>query len=298
MKPLIAVIALTVAFFLPAHAEKEPTPEQIALIQKRMKAIGELQYQSGVITLAGGKVKVALPPEFKYLDSANAKRVWVDVFGNPPNAGRSDGMIVPKDINFRTGEGWLAELLWKEDGYVKDDDFAKLNFNDMLKELKEAAHRESEERVKGGYGKMELASWAEQPHYDRTTHKLYYAKLFDTDGSEQQLNYDIRVMGRHGVLEVSIATHKSEMQRVVEDAPKILSIVDFTEGNRYTDYKPGTDKVATYGIAGLIVGGVLAKAGFFKVIFAALIAAKKFVIIAIIAIGAWIKRLMGGKKAS
>ena len=298
MKSLTAIIALTVAFFLPARAEKEPSPEQIARFQKKMKAIGELQYQSGVITLAGGKVKVTLPPEFKYLDSSNAKRVWVDVFGNPPNAGHSDGMIVPKDINFLTGDGWLAELLWKEDGYVKDDDFAKLNFNDMLKELQEGAHRESEERVKGGYGKMELAAWAEQPHYDRTTHKLYYAKLFDTDGPEQQLNYDIRVMGRHGVLEVSIATHKSQMPRVVEDAPKILSIVDFTEGNRYTDYKPGTDKVATYGIAGLIVGGVLAKAGFFKVI--ALFVAKffKVILVGIAALGAGIAKLFGRKKSA
>jgi uncharacterized membrane-anchored protein len=298
MKSIIATIAIAAALFPPARAEQQPTQEQIARVQKSMKAIGELQYQSGVITLAGGKVKITLPPEFKYLDSTNAKKVWVDIFGNPPSAGRSDGMIVPKDINFLTGDGWLAELLWKEDGYVKDDDFSKLNFSDMLKELKESYHQGSEERVKGGYGKMELASWAEQPHYDRTTHKLYYAKLFDTDGPEQQLNYDIRVLGRSGVLEVSIATHRSGMQQVAAQAPTILSIVDFTEGNRYTDYKPGTDKVAAYGIAGLIAGGVLAKAGFFKV--AWLFAAKfiKVIIVGIVALLAGIGKLFGKKKAA
>ena len=296
MKSFITAIAIAAALVLPARAEKEPSPQEIAAFQKKMKAIGDLQYQSGVITLAGGKVKITLPPEFKYLDSASTKKVWVDIFGNPPNAGRSDGMIVPKDINFLTGDGWLAELLWKEDGYVKDDDFAKLNFDDMLKEEKESAHRQSEERVKGGYGKMELASWAEQPHYDRTTHKLYYAKLFDTSGSEQQLNYDIRVMGRHGVLEVSIATHKSQMQRVVAEAPAILGMVDFTDGNRYADYKPKTDKVAAYGIGGLIAGGILAKAGFFKVI--AIFFAKffKVILIGVGALVAGIAKLFGRKK--
>ena len=73
-------------------------------------------------------------------------------------------------------------------------------------------------------------------------------------------------------------------------------MVDFTDGNRYADYKPGTDKVAAYGIAGLIAGGVLAKAGFFKLIWVGILAAKKFVIIAVVAIGAWIKRMLGGRK--
>src|SRR2546426_2131137 len=33
------------------------------------------------------------------------------------------------------------------------------------------------------------------------------------------------------------------------------------EGHRYADFVPGTDKVAEYGIAALIAGGVAAKAG-------------------------------------
>ena len=296
MKSFITAIAIAAALVLPATAEKEPSPQEIAARQKAMKAIGELQYKSGEISLADGKVKIVLPPEFQYLDAANARKVMVDIYGNPPQASGGDGMIVPKGMKFFGGGGWLAELKWKADGYVKDDDFAKLNFTDMLNELKAGQKAASDERVRGGYGKMELASWAQQPHYDRTTHKLYYAKLFDTDGSEQQLNYDIRVLGRHGVLEVSIMSFQSQMSEIEARAPAILGMVDFTDCNRYADYKPGTDKVAAYGIAVLIAGGILAKAGFFKAIWIALIAAKKFVIIAVVAIGAWIKRMLGGRK--
>ena len=297
MKPIIAVLAIVAALFLPAHAdEKKPSPKEMEMIQKAMKAIGELQYQSGEVSLAGGKVKLTLPPEFQYLDPANARKVLVDIFGNPPDSGSTDGMIVPKGINFIADGGWTAVLKWKGDGYVKDDDFAKINFNEMLDDLKKGYKAGSDERVSKGYGKMELAAWAQQPHYDRTTHKLYYAKLFDVQGPEQQLNYDIRVLGRHGHLELSIMSSRSEMQDIEAKAPAILGMVDFTEGNRYADFKPGTDKVAAYGIAGLIAGGVLAKAGFFKLIWVGILAAKKFVIIGVLAIGAWLKKLFGARK--
>jgi uncharacterized membrane-anchored protein len=88
------------------------------------------------------------------------------------------------------------------------------------------------------------------------------------------------------------------MQDIEAKAPVILGMVDFTDGNRYTDFKPGTDKVAAYGFAGLIAGGVLAKAGFFKVIW--LFAAKfiKVIIVGVVALFAGIGKLFGKKKAA
>ncbi len=295
MKTIFTAAALTLALFVPVRAERQPTPQEMQKFQAAMKAVGELQYKSGEVGIADGKIKIKLPPDFQYLDSANARKVLVDIFGNPPESGSTDGMIVPKGMNFLSSEGWTAVLQWKDDGYVKDDDFAKLDFSDMLKDLKESYHRGSEERVKRGYGKMELAAWAQQPHYDRTTHKLYYAKLFDLDGPEQQLNYDIRVLGRHGHLEVSIMAAKAQLAEIEGRAPAILGMIDFTEGNRYTDYKSG-DKVAAYGIAGLIAGGVLAKAGFFKVIGLFLLKFSKVIIVGLIALVAGLAKLFGKKK--
>jgi uncharacterized membrane-anchored protein len=54
--------------------------------------------------------------------------------------------------------------------------------------------------------------------------------------------------------------------------------------------------VATYGLAALIAGGVLAKAGFFKLLIAGALAAKKFVIIGVVALISFIKKLFGGKR--
>ena len=81
-------------------------------------------------------------------------------------------------------------------------------------------------------------------------------------------------------------------------APTILGMVDFTDGNRYADFKPGTDKVAAYGIAGLIAGGVLAKAGFFKL--AWVFAAKfiKLIVVGVVALVTGIGKFFGKKNAA
>jgi len=207
-------------------------------------------------------------------------------------------MIVPKGIDYIGQDGWAAVIKWKEEGYVKDSDFDSIDFNKMLQQLKEASAAVSKERVRRGYGKMELAGWATQPHYDRQNHKLYWAKAYNVDGPVQQLNYDIRILGRSGFFELSILAAVPQLQEIEAKAPGILKMVDFTEGNRYADYKAGTDKVAAYGIAGLIAGGVLAKAGFFKVI--ALFFAKfsKLIIIGAGALVAGIAKRFRRKKAA
>ena len=79
-------------------------------------------------------------------------------------------------------------------------------------------------------------------------------------------------------------------------ANDVLAAVEFDEGHRYADYLPGTDKAAAYGITGLIVGATAAKAGFFKVLIAGVLAFKKFLIVALIALVAAIERFFGGKE--
>jgi uncharacterized membrane-anchored protein len=75
----------------------------------------------------------------------------------------------------------------------------------------------------------------------------------------------------------------------------VITFVEFNEGHRYADFIPGTDKVAEYGIAALIAGGIAAKAGLFKVLLGVLIAAKKLVIVAVVAIAAFLRKLFGRK---
>jgi uncharacterized membrane-anchored protein len=298
MKSLIAAVTVAAALFLPARAAKETLPDQIE-IEKRVRKISEeLKYESGEISILGGKAKIRLSDDFRFLDPLNARKVLVDIWGNPPGAGSVTGLIVPKGINFLDGTSWAAVIQWSDVGYVKDSDYDGIDFSKMLDQLKEQNRESSSKREAAGYGRMLLTSWATAPHYDKQTHKLFWAKAYDVNRRDQALNYDIRVLGRSGVIELSVIAGMSQLQEIEAKVPAILGMVDFTDGNRYADFKPGTDKVAAYGIAGLIAGGVLAKAGFFKVVW--LFAAKsiKLIVLGVAALFAGIGKLLGKKKAT
>jgi uncharacterized membrane-anchored protein len=114
--------------------------------------------------------------------------------------------------------------------------------------------------------------------------------MFGSDG-EHTLNYNIRILGRRGVLVLNAVSSIKQLASIRAQTGAILPAVEFNEGHRYSDYLPGTDKAAAYGIGGLILGGVAAKAGFFKLLWVGLLAAKKFVVAALVAMFAFLRRL-------
>ena len=78
-------------------------------------------------------------------------------------------------------------------------------------------------------------------------------------------------------------------------------MVSFNQGHTYGDFNPSLDQSAAYTLAGLIAGGVLAKAGFFKALLIGILAFKKFVIVGALAafgaISAFAKRLFRGNSS-
>ena len=154
------------------------------------------------------------------------------------------------------------------------------------------------ERQRAGYPTVELNGWAEPPHYDSASHKLYWAKDLRFGGdSGRTLNYNIRVLGRRGVLVLNAVAAMDQLESIKRAMGQVMGFVEFNEGHRYADFVPGTDKVAEYGIAALIAGGVAAKAGLFKVLLAALIGLKKLLVVALAAGAAFFRKLFRRKPA-
>ena len=114
-----------------------------------------------------------------------------------------------------------------------------------------------------GYPSIALIGWAAPPRYDSVEKKMYWAKeLQFGDSPERTLNYNIRILGRRGYLVLNAVGTMDQLAAVEKLAPSVLASVNFQDGHRYADFSPKTDKIATYGLAGLVAGGVLAKAGF------------------------------------
>ena len=99
------------------------------------------------------------------------------------------------------------------------------------------------------------------------------------------------------VARLNAVAEMDQLDQIKSAMSQVMGFVEFTDGHRYADFVPGSDKVAEYGIAALIAGGVAAKAGLFKVLLAALIGLKKLLVVALAAVAAFFRKLMGRKKA-
>jgi uncharacterized membrane-anchored protein len=274
---------------VPADAPDEPDePDEGVAAARELEA--SLHYQTGAITLPCGKAAVALPEGYRYLDRADTDRV-LQWWGNPPDPG-TEGMIVPPDGLFGE-DGWAIVMEYSDDGHVDDADAASIDYDALLAQMKRGVIATNRERERLGLSTAELIGWAEPPHYDQQTRKLYWAKeIAFAELDETTLNYAVRVLGREGVLELNAVATTRQLARVAPTMTQVLGFSDFTDGNRYTDYQPGTDRDAGYGIAALVAGGAVAtKFVASKGFWAALIAAKKLLLAIAVAIGAAVKAM-------
>ena len=90
-----------------------------------------------------------------------------------------------------------------------------------------------------------------------------------------------------------------QLNEIEKSSPQILAATEFTDGNRYTDFDSKNDKIAEFGIAALVAGGAAAaaKVGLFKGLWIAILAAKKFIIIGLVAVAGAVKRFFSRDKA-
>jgi uncharacterized membrane-anchored protein len=287
---LTALLCLSLSASLPAIAA-DPAPQISA-----QQFLTSLNFQEGKVKLPGDIATLDLPSSFRYLNPVDAEKLLTDGWGNPPGT-KTLGMIVPADVNPLSAAGWGVVVTYDKDGHVKDDDADHINYADLLKDMKEGMEDNNKERKEQGYSAMTLVGWAEQPSYDKAQHKLYWAKELHTEGSKENgLNYNIRVLGREGVLVLNAVAGMQQIAQVKQEMKKVTAFTDFTPGNRYADFNASTDKVAEYGIAALVAGGVAAKLGFFGKIFAVLLAFKKIILLAVAGLGGWVWKLLGRKK--
>jgi uncharacterized membrane-anchored protein len=288
---LAAAAALTIA---PALHQARADERQV---------LESLKFQSGTIALGNNLASLTLTPNFQYLSPADTKRFLVEVWRNPPEAAEGTlGTIVPANVDLAGGDGWAIIISYDDSGHVSDDDAAGIDYDQLLKDMQKATQDGNEERTKQGYEPIELVGWAKPPYYDSQAKKLYWAKRLRF-GSEpgETLNYSIRALGRQGVLELTVVASMQQLATVDGRIGEILGMVAFNPGSTYVEFSPGVDKAAEYGIAGLIAGGILAKAGFFKFLIAGLAALWKPIAFGAVvffgAIGSFVRRLFGRRQA-
>jgi uncharacterized membrane-anchored protein len=257
------------------------------------KLEASFRYQTGNVVVGDNLATLKLGDKFRYLGPDDAAKV-LEAWGNPPGP-KTLGLIIPTQLSPFADDSWAVIATYAEEGHVDDEDAKDMDFGELLADMKKDTEESNPERQKAGYGVVHLVGWAEPPHYDASARKLYWAKELDFGNPAHTLNYDIRVLGRKGVLELSAVAAVNQLATIKAEMPKLLQSVEFNTGNRYADFDPKLDQMAAYGIGALIAGKVAAKVGLFKIILAFILASKKLLVAGGIALLLFLKKLFGRK---
>jgi len=210
--------------------------------------------------------------------------ILMEYFENPLT-GAELGFVTPED------GGWYVVFEFGDIGYVKDDEKDQLDADAILKSLREGNEEGNKERRKRGWSTFTVDSWLQPPHYDPQTHNLEWCTKLVSVDNLAWANYNTRVLGRRGVMNVTLVIEDLDsLDNIIPQFKSLLSGFTFKPDDTYGAYRAG-DKIAEYGLTALVVGGVgaaAAKGGMFKWLWKLLVAAAA-------GIGAFFKKIFGRK---
>lgn len=256
-KIILTLLSLVFSFSLQAQESDSTFLAAMAKIQERKK---QIVYQKGEVKL-NSDIRLNLPIGYKLMPQKDAEFVIFDYWGNPPSEGVL-GMVVREDYSLMDINAWAFVVTYDKSGYVKDEDAADLNYDEMMQQMKEDEVDGNKEREEAGFASVNLLGWASKPYYDKKNNILHWAKsLKFGDTPDTTLNYDVRILGRRGVLSLNAVGQINQLGDIKDHIPDIIHIAKFEEGSRYMDFNPDVDQVAAYTVGGLVAGKLLAKAG-------------------------------------
>jgi len=256
---------LFVSFLLLApllHAQNLDTSSagQAKALQTILDRDKEIRYQTGDVEI-NSDVKLSVPTGYKFMSQKDAEFVVYDFWGNPKQDGLL-GMIVKQDYSIADPDKWAFVVTYENSGFVKDEDAEDIDYDEMMETMQSEEEEGNNERTKEGYEPIHILGWAAKPFYDKKNNILHWAKSIKFgESTDTTLNYDVRILGRKGVLSLNAVGTINQIAEIETHIPDIIHIAKFKDGSKYTDFDPEIDKVAAYTIGGLVAGKLLAKAG-------------------------------------
>jgi uncharacterized membrane-anchored protein len=257
-----------------------PTAQELARSKQLKDIMDNLHPVTGDVPIPQAEAVLHLGENYYYLSPAEARRVIVDAWGNPPDTAENVlGLVLPAGKTF-LDDTWGAIVTWDPMGYVTDDDARTADYSKILADMQSGEDEINQRRRENNYPAQHLVGWAQPPSYDAGTHSVVWAQNIAFDGQPvNSLNYDVRLLGRKGVLSLNMLHSMDRLTETRTAAQAFARSAEFKPGARYGDYADGDTK-AGIGIAGLVAAGVgvavAQKAGLLAVV---LIFAKKFLVI-------------------
>jgi uncharacterized membrane-anchored protein len=303
LRPLVAAVCGIFLAIAPmaVHAQSVSSQDAASADDPEARAqafLSSLHQIRGTVKLPEAGAELHLGADYYFLDKEDARRVIVDAWGNPSDqADGVLGLIVPANGNVLND--WAAVVTYQPSGYVSDTDAEKQDYDSVLKQIRDGEAQDNETRKKAGFAAMHLVGWAQPPSYDKVNHSLIWARDLQVEGSKNDaLNYDVRLLGRKGVLSLNMIDIMPDLPAIRSEAVKLAATGQFVPGERYTDYQEG-DKKSAYGLAGLVAAGlgvaVAKKLGLLAILLVVLKKGFVFILAGLAAAGRWFGGVFGLK---
>lgn len=245
------------------------------------------QLGDGPADIGDDLAEISLTDQYLYLDRDDTRRL-MEYLENPLSE-QEIATIAP----ISEDEQWLLVFEWDPIGYVDDDDREELDADAILEALRAGNESANEVRRQRGWVPLTFVGWKTPPFYDVETNNLTWATLAESEGSPI-LNRNIRLLGRKGVMNVTVVASPEEYETAVAESNQLLDSFRFKPGNRYAEYVAGRDRAAEIGLTALITGGATAaaiKTGLFARFW-------KFIAAGAVALFAGIRRVFGRFRGS
>ena len=229
----------------------------LALAQAESTVPPKINWVTGPAKVKLGSVaELQVPAGYRFADAGDTARL-MEAMQNPVN-GSEIGTITPPAGNTAAGGGddWFVVFSFDEIGYVKDDEKSSIDdkaADQILKSIREGNERANEERRRRGWAPLAIKGWAQKPFYDDVTKNLTWSILASSEGSDVA-NYDGRILGRKGVIQATMVADPARVAAIVPAYRTLVKNVGFISGHKYSEFRSG-DKIAQYGLVGLITGG-------------------------------------------
>ena len=125
--------------------------------------------------------------------------------------------------------------------------------------MKEKTAAGNEVRRSKSFPTLEVAAWIRKPTLDQANNTVTWAfEVKQSDGAKI-INAVALKLGRFGFERITWIGDPTLYQSSSNDLALAMKDFDFDHGARYGDYEVGKDRLAAYGVAGLVAGIIAGK---------------------------------------
>ncbi|YCM42180.1 DUF2167 domain-containing protein [Verrucomicrobiaceae bacterium 227] len=282
---IFATLTLATAWGQDADPANEPPQPEV-----EVDPFARFSWQTEGVGEISSHATIQIPEGYRFLNGRETAEV-MEMVGNLPD--QYDGMIGPEGLE------WFVLFQFEDSGYVKDDEKDELDADVMLEALREGEEASNEERKRLGYDTLTTVGWAVEPKFNDSTKNLEWGIILQSSDGGKNVNYLTKLLGRHGIMHTTLVCDNDQLETILPTYQNLITDFEYNSGNTYAEYQEG-DKVSNMGLKALVAGGAIfaaAKLGLFAKLMLFFKKGLKVIVIGAIAIGAFLKRIITGKKA-